>query len=33
MGTMGFYLLFLTIIFFYFIFYVFGSVCTIEKNI
>ena len=31
-GNNGFYLIFLTLFNYYYIFYVFGSLCTIEKN-
>ena len=31
MGTMVFYFIFLPLIYYYYIFYVFGSLCTIEK--
>ena len=31
MGTMVFYFIFLPLFYYYYIFYVFGSLCTIEK--
>ena len=33
MGTMVFYLIFLPLFYYYYIFYVCGSLCTIEKYI